>query len=135
MAVIMRLQYRPTCPRCDELLEMLIEISARTGIQFIPEMVGAELETHAVFDEVRKTYSEEWIKGFGTDKQKKLYEKAKTLFKYLEESSTVPVLVLEWDDGGKRRQLVIKGFLKEGSDTAIKNLIYVISRIAKRSYA
>jgi len=134
MAVVMRLQYRPTCPRCDELIELLMEVSARTGVQFIPEMVGAELETHAVFDEVRKTYSESWIKNFGTDKQKKLYEKAKPLFMHLEESSTVPVLILEWDADGKKRQLVIKGFLKEGFETAIKNLIYVISEITKRSY-
>jgi glutaredoxin len=133
VAVTVRLQFRPTCPRCDELIEKLMEVSARTGIEFIPEMVSTELETHLASDEVHRTYSEEWMKEHGTQKQRALYEKAKPLFKYLEGSSTVPVLIVEWDDGGKKRQIIIKGFSQEKFDIAVKNLIYTISRITLRS--
>jgi len=133
MGVVIRLQYSPTCPRCDELIEKLMEISARTGIEFIPELVSTALETHELVDEVSRTHSEEWIKRFGTDKQKALYEKAKILFKQLEESTVVPVLIIDWEDNGKRRQIVIKGFSKENMDVAIRNLIYVFSRITSRS--
>jgi hypothetical protein len=133
MAVTIRLQFRPTCPRCDELIEKLMEASARVGIEFIPEMVSTELETHLALDEVHRTYSEDWMKAHGSQKQKELYGKAKEIFKYLEGSSTVPVLIVEWDDGGKKRQLVIKGFTAENFDTAIKNLIYVVAKITLRS--
>lgn len=127
--MLVKVYISPTCPKCDKLLEALIDAGIRYGFEVLPEFVETEFEPFYTKDPASKIYSEEWIQKHGTKKQKELLKKAKPIVEVLGRSTVVPVIEITWNYGLSDRSLVIKGFRKELTDKAIRNLVETVLRI------
>lgn len=123
--------YRPECPKCDEYIEILSELSAEIGFEFEPVLVDMNLEVFYTRDPVSRIYNWEWFDRFGTESQKELYKKAEPLFNILGSGSITPVLEITWFYGAGERSIIISGFSKEHSKKALSNIIKAIVQLIK----
>ena len=123
---MVKVQISPTCPKCDKLLEELMRAGIEYGFEVLPEIVETEFETYYTKDSASKIYSEEWIQKHGTRKQKELLKKAKPIVEMIGRTTVVPVIEVTWNYGLADRSIVIKGFKKELTDKAIKNIVRAV---------
>lgn len=121
------LEFLPTCKKCDALIEELGKLSAVLDFEFVPVMLDSSIEGLSEQGSASRIMSEEWINTFGSEKQKQLYSKAKSVFQMLSEGSVAPVLRINWFDGRRERELIIKGF--SADKNAIRNLIKTIKSL------
>ncbi|MEM2029875.1 MAG: hypothetical protein QW734_05330 [Candidatus Bathyarchaeia archaeon] len=121
------LEYLPTCRKCDALIEELSALAISLDFEFVPLLLDSGIEGLSEQGSATRVMSEEWINMFGSEKQKELHSKAKNLFKMLSEGSIAPVLRIEWFDGKRNRELVIKGFTQDKN--AFKNLVKTIKSL------
>jgi len=126
MWVIVKVQYSPSCPKCDRLLEELFRASIDYGFEVLPEIIDTSLEPLYTKDSASKIYNEEWIQKHGSKKQKELYKKAKPIVDMIGQTTVVPVVEVVWNYGQAERSLVIKGFSKDLSEKGIKNIVRTI---------
>ena len=124
--MIVKIQYRPNCPRCDKLIEELMVAGIEYGFEVLPELVDTTFEPFYTKDSASKIYNEEWIKKHGSKKQKELYKKAKPLVDMLGKTTATPVLEISWNYGLADRTLVIKGFSEETGKVGIRNIVRTI---------
>jgi len=124
--VLVRLYYKPSCPKCDELMEFLFRLSAEIGFDFEPVLVDTSFEVFYTKDPASKTYSGDWISSFGSEKQKKLYKEAKPIFDLIEGSTVTPVIEITWFNGLMERSVFIKGYSEEGRKKALTNIAEMI---------
>jgi len=123
---MVKVQISPSCPKCDRLLEELLKAGIEYGFEVLPEIVETEFEPFYTKDSASKIYSEEWIQKHGTRKQKELLKKAKPIVKMIGRTTVTPVIEITWNYGLTDRVIVIKGFKKELSDKAIKNIVTAV---------
>ena len=129
--VLVRVQYSPTCPKCDKLLEELMRAGIQYGFEVLPEVVDSTFEPFYTKDDASKIYNEEWINKHGTPKQKELYKKAKQLVDMLGSQTVVPVIIIHWTHGSAERKIVVKGYQQATSEIGIRNLIKTIIALVK----
>jgi len=123
---IVKVQYTPGCPKCDELIERLMAAGVEYGFEVFPELVDTSFEPFYARDSASKIYNKEWIEKHGTKKQKKLYEEAGFLIDLLGSRSVTPVIEIVWHYGLSERKIVIKGFKKDLSEKGIENLVKTV---------
>ena len=128
--VLVKLYYRPECPKCDELIEALMRLSAEVGFEFEPVLVDSSFEVFYTKDPASKIYSEDWINRFGTKEQKELYQKASPIFEMIHRTTITPVLEITWFYGAGERSVIIQGFSKgEKSDLGLRNIVRAIVQL------
>lgn len=124
--MMVKVQFSPSCPKCDRLLEELFRAGIEYGFEVLPEVIDTSLEPLYTKDSASKIYNEEWIQKHGSRKQKELYKKAKPIVDMIGQTTTTPVIEITWNYGQTDRSLVIKGFAKDLGEKGIRNLIRTI---------
>ena len=133
------LEYDATCPRCKRLEFIVREVCNMLNVPFIPKLVRTHSIAFEDKDSARRTFSEEWVRRFGSPSHKRLLRVLKPVFELINryDISSTPVLKIRYRGAYGVNEIIIRGFVddKKLEERFRENLIillYDLKRVERK---